>query len=152
MQHMKLRLLLLITVVAIGVCAVRSIQAQDPKDGVELLRLEDVWNSAYTQGNADPLNGLLSDDLVVTLTDMKVMDKATTLAVIRAGIVKFDRYTTSDVRMRIYHDAAVVTGKLDRTRKVHDLDTEDHWRFTKVYVRQNGKWQVVAWHASTANL
>ena len=96
MQHMKLRLLLLITVVAIGVCAVRSIQAQDPKDGVELLRLEDVWNSAYTQGNADPLNGLLSDDLVVTLTDMKVMDKATSLAVIRAEVRRRREWTQPD--------------------------------------------------------
>src|SRR2546423_15615161 len=93
MQHMRLRLLLLITVVAIGVCAVRSIQAQDPNDAVELLRLEDVWNGAYTQGNADALNGLLSDDVVVTLTDMKVMDKGISLAVLRGGIGKISRLT-----------------------------------------------------------
>jgi len=28
---------------------------------------------------------------------------------------------------------------------------DDDWRFTKVYVRRDGRWQVVSFHASNTN-
>src|SRR2546430_11031865 len=49
----------------------------------------------------------------------------------------------------VYENAAVVTDRLERTRSVQGHDVNDEWRFTKVYIRRKGKWQVVAWHAST---
>lgn len=52
--------------------------------------------------------------------------------------------------MRIYDNAAVVTGRLQRTRTVNGQEIEDNWRFTKVYVKRSGQWRVVAFHASEA--
>lgn len=45
-------------------------------------------------------------------------------------------------------DAAVVTGRLRRTRTVNDQPVTDDWRFIKVYVRDAGSWQVVAFQAA----
>jgi hypothetical protein len=50
----------------------------------------------------------------------------------------------------LYGDAAVVTGRLKRTRLVDSKEIRDDWRFTKVYVRRTSAWRVVAWHASPA--
>ncbi|PYV16156.1 MAG: hypothetical protein DMG07_08375 [Acidobacteria bacterium] len=59
--------------------------------------------------------------------------------------VDFDR---DNVRVRVYGDAAVVTG----TAKVHvKSDTRDakfEIRFVDVYVRRNGRWQMVAWQST----
>jgi ketosteroid isomerase-like protein len=118
-------------------------------DMAELTRLETVWNTAYSRGDADGLAPLLADDLIVTMTDMVLMTKAQSLTLLRSGRFKFPRYETSDLRIRAYGDAAVVTGRLQRTREINGQSADDNWRFTKVYVRQAGKWQVVAWHAST---
>jgi len=61
--------------------------------------------------------------------------------------MKFVRYRTSDLRVRVYDNAAVVTGRLQRTRSMNGQEISDDWRFTKVYVRES-QWRVVAFHAS----
>jgi hypothetical protein len=137
---------LIIAMFCLPVVANRSQQSDDV---AELSRLESVWNDAYTHGKVEPLDQLLADDLIVTMTDMATLNKAQSIGLLRSGHLKFPRYETSDIRVRVYNDAAVVTGRLQRTRTVDGNNVDDDWRFTKVYVRRAGKWQVVAWHAST---
>ena len=139
---------------AVSILATMGFQQPADKTGesadiAELTRLETVWNAAYSRGDADALATLLADDLIVTMTDMVLMTKAQSVALLRSGRFKFPRYETSDLRIRVYRDAAVVTGRLQRTREINGQRTDDNWRFTKVYVRGAEKWQVVAWHAST---
>ena len=86
----------------------------------------------------------------VAVPKMPVMSKADALKFARSGRMKFLRYQTSDVRVRVYGDAAVVTGRLQRTRSMNGQEISDDWRFTKTYLRQAGHWRVVAFHASEA--
>ncbi len=124
--------------------------AQNTTDVNQLLRLETVWNQAHEKGDANALDALWDDDLQVAVPKMPVMSKADALAFARSGRMKFERYQTSDVKVRVYGDAAVVTGLLNRTRTMAGKTLEDNWRFTKVYVRRDGKWKVVAFHSSEA--
>jgi len=78
------------------------------------------------------------------------MGKRDVVAFAKSGRMKFQRYETSDLKVRVYGDAAVVTGKLQRTRTINGQQQDDNWRFTKMYVRQGGQWRVVAFHASEA--
>jgi hypothetical protein len=117
---------------------------------MELSRLETVWNDAYIGGDAETLDQLWADDLIVTMSDMSVLTKTKAIGLLRSAHMKFPRYETSDIRVRVYGDAAVVTGRLQRTRSVSGQNVDDDWRFTKVYIRRAGKWLVVAWHASTS--
>jgi hypothetical protein len=114
----------------------------------ELLQLEKTWNDAHVRGDADVLDRLWGENLIVTVPGMQVMRKAQALAITRSGRVKFQRYETSDLEVAVFKDAVVVTGRVLRTRHVSDRDIEDDWRFTKVYVRQDNDWKVVAWHSS----
>lgn len=119
-------------------------------DGRELERLEKVWNEAHEHGDVTALDSLWADDLEVAVPRMPVMTKMEVLSFARSGRMKFLHYTTSDLRVRVYGDAAVVTGRVKRTRVLNGQETVDDWRFTKTYVRQNQKWRVVAFHASEA--
>jgi ketosteroid isomerase-like protein len=132
-----------------------TVAAQEPTahvrastDAQELTRLETVWNDAHVRGDADALDRLWADDLVVTVPGMPVMGKPETIGIWRSGRMRFQRYETSDLRIHVYADAAVVTGRVQRARETNGQDVRDDWRFTKVYVRRGGRWQVVAWHAS----
>lgn len=122
----------------------------EERDHQELARLEAVWNKAHLHGNADVLDRLWAEDLAVTVPNMQVMTKPEAMSVWRSGRLRFQRYETSDIRVRTYADAAIVTGRLHRTRIVNGREMQDDWRFTKVYVRQTGAWRVVAWHGSPA--
>lgn len=125
-------------------------QSTRDADVKELEHLETVWNEAHERGDADALEALWADDLEVAVPKMPVMGKAEVLAFVRSGRMKFLRYATSEVRVRVYGDAAVVTGRLERTRTLNGKEVSDDWRFTKTYVQQTGKWRVVSFHASEA--
>ncbi|MGI9066737.1 MAG: nuclear transport factor 2 family protein [Pyrinomonadaceae bacterium] len=141
-------LCLTICFVAIGFGQKPARQTRDSAAVKELGRLENVWNDAQLSGNADALDSLWANDLVVTVPNMPVMDKSESLAFVRSGKMRFQVYKTSDLRIRVYRNAALVTGQLERTRSANRGEFEDDWRFTKVYVRRSGRWQVVAWHGS----
>jgi hypothetical protein len=140
----------MIATVALALSAVLQQPANKQADILELSRLENVWNEAYVRTDADTLSALCADDLIVTMSDMQVLNKQQSLAILRSGKVRFRRYETSDLRIRVYDNSAVITGLLKRTRLAQGKETNDEWRFTKVYIRTVDKWQVVAWHASTA--
>jgi len=124
--------------------------SQAASEAADLEKLEAVWNQAHLHGDADVLNRLWGDDMEVAVPRMPVMSKAQALAFARSGRMSFQRYETSGLRIRVYGDAAVVTGRLQRARSLNGQAVEDDWRFTKVYVRRDGRWQVVAFHASEA--
>jgi ketosteroid isomerase-like protein len=125
-------------------------QSTHDTDLKELERLETVWNQAHEHGDSDALDSLWADDLEVAVPKMPVMRKAEVLSFARSGRMKFLHYATSEVSVRVYGDAAVVTGRLERTRTLNGKEVSDDWRFTKTYVRETGKWRVVSFHASEA--
>ena len=141
MAILKIILFIALMVIAGNAFAKDEKESADTK---ELTRLEQVWNDAHLSGDAVALEKLWAEDLFVTMPDMPVMNKEEWLAIWRAGKMKFDIYKTSDIRIKVYGNSAVVTGQLVRIRDARSTKFEDDWRFTKVYVRRSGKWQVVA--------
>jgi ketosteroid isomerase-like protein len=117
-------------------------------DVTMLARLETDWNAAHARGDAAALEHLFADDLVVVVPGMRVMTKADSVGMFTSGRMKFDRYETSETKFRVYDATAIVTGRLRRTRVVAGATVDDDWRFTKVYLRRAGRWQVVSFHAS----
>ena len=117
-------------------------------DQVLLQRLEAEWNDAHVRGDAATLERLFADDVVVVVPGMRVLTKSDSLGMFTSGRMKFDRYETSETVFRVYGDTAVVTGRLRRSRVVAGASADDDWRFTKVYLRRSGRWQVVSFHAS----
>jgi ketosteroid isomerase-like protein len=118
-------------------------------DIAEISRLEKVWNESHVRGDSEALDRLWSEDFVVTVPGMRVFTKPDVIGVWRSGRMKFQRYDTSNIRILVYDNAAVVTGRVQRSREVGGRVADDDWNFTKTYVRRNGRWQVAAFHAST---
>ena len=85
-------------------------KAQDA-DVHELERLETVWNEAHEHGDADTLETLWADDLEVAVPQMPVLTKAESIRFMRSGRMKFIVYRSSDIHIRTYENAAVVTGR-----------------------------------------
>lgn len=127
-----------------------SQQAQPLSDTQVLTQLEATWNDAHLKGDAATLDTLWADDLEVVVPKMKPMSKAQSLAFAQSGRMHFQRYETSDIQVRVYGDAAVVTGRLQRARTIDEKQVADDWRFVKVYARRDGRWHVVLFQASEA--
>ena len=141
-----MRSILIALVVLQGTPAV----SRDAADLKELYRLEAVWNDAHVKGDADALDALWANDLIVTVAAMPIMNKADALAMVRSNRMPFAKYETSELNVKQFENSALVTGRLVRERAMNGKTIADNWRFTKVYVRSDGRWRVVAWHASPA--
>ena len=148
MRFPSFSIILVLVSVALAATAKNPPQSTRDSDAHELERLEKVWNEAHEHVDAAPLEKSGADDLEVDVPRMPVLTKTDALSFARSGRMKFLRYSTSDIRIRVYGDAAVVTGRLQRTRLVKGQETSDDWRFTKIYIREAQEWRVVSFHAS----
>jgi hypothetical protein len=126
------------------------VQASTPPAVEEILRLEGVWNEAHLRGDVAAIDALCAADLVVTVPGMKPMSKADILGFWQSGRAKVTRYDTSDVRVVVRQNTAVVTGRLARTRDFNGKVQDDLWQFTKTYSNDGRGWVLVAYHASDA--
>lgn len=136
-------------VVAVGLAPQAPAPARDV-DVTDISRLESVWNDAHLRGDAAALDRLWADDLVVVVPKMTPLSKPEALEFVRGGRMKFLRYESSELAVRVYGDTAVATGRLRRSRERGGQVVDDDWRFTKVYVRRAEAWRAVAFHASEA--
>jgi hypothetical protein len=116
----------------------------------ELTRLESVWNEANLKGDSKALDALIADDAVIIVPSMTPMTKQQSLGVLKQGVMTFSRYQTTDIKVQAYETAAIVSGKLQRTRAVGSRSVDDNWQFTKSYILRAGTWIVVAFTASPA--
>lgn len=97
----------------------------------EIARLEEAYNTAHLAGDAAALDALWADDSMITVPGMAVMGKSAAVGSLSSGRIKFTRYETSAVKIRVLGATAIVSGRLQRTRKVDDRVFEDDWQFTK---------------------
>jgi ketosteroid isomerase-like protein len=117
----------------------------------ELQGLEEIWNIAHLKGDVNTLENLWTDDVVIALPKMPLFGKAQILTMWRSSAPKFSKYETSNIAIREYGDAAVVTGRLRRTRDFGGHVASEDWQFTKVYVRSGSTWRVASYHASESS-
>ncbi len=104
----------MLTIAALSVLS--AVSAQPATE--EFIHLETLWNAAHRTGDADALDRLWASDLEVDVPGMAPMTKAQSLAFARTGRMRFERYETSQPKVRPYGDTAVVTGRLQRTRTI----------------------------------
>jgi ketosteroid isomerase-like protein len=136
--------------IAIAVLQQTPAVSKDAIDVTEFNRLEAVWNDAHLNGDAETLDALWANDLVVIVASMRLINKADALEMVRSNRMPFTKYETSEIRVKHFTDSAVVTGRLLRERSMNGQTITENWRFTKVYVRSGGRWRVTSWHGSPA--
>lgn len=66
--------------------------------------------------------------------------------------MKMEPFEPFDVQVRMYGDCAVVTGRMRQRFVLGGIRYANDLRYTDVYVKRKGKWQLVSAHASTVAL
>src|ERR1043165_837584 len=95
------------------------------------------------------IDRIYADEYFHTNADGSVMTKEQVLASYRAPArAAFDANEHTEDRVRLYGDAAVVSGTVTLKGRTNDQPFVRTWRVTYVLVRRSGRWQIVASHAS----
>jgi hypothetical protein len=91
---------------------------------------------------------MLAADYVAITPLGQVTTKDETISARRSGQLRYEAMNITDMVVRVYGDTAVVTARAEV--KGHQLgeDFSGPYRYTRVWVRRNGQWQVVSYQAT----
>jgi ketosteroid isomerase-like protein len=134
----------LVEIVAAAIPEVCNMPDQDLSVTEELGRLNRQWMQAYTKRDTAFLERYMSDDYVGTFPDGTVRDKKSEIEAVASGAVSITQMEPSEMRVRVYDNAAVITGQSSVTATVDSQDMAAELRFTDVWIRRGNQWQAVA--------
>lgn len=94
------------------------------------------------------LDRLYAEDFIGIGPSGTVRTKPQVIADFTSGELKFQSITTDDVRVRVYGNTAVETGRSTMIGQDKGKTVPQENRFTRVWVKQGGRWRLVANHYS----
>ena len=106
----------------------------------EIQKLEQQRNQAILHGDSAALDRMASDDYTFINTRGALLTKTPVLEGFKSGAIKFETRQLSDLNVRVHGNAAVVTGSLSQKWTENGKDTSGEYRFTRVYVKERGRW------------
>jgi glyoxylase-like metal-dependent hydrolase (beta-lactamase superfamily II) len=121
---------------------------QPSADEIAIRRVLEEWLDALRRADTAALQRIIPEDYSITVEDGRVLNRDQDLAPIKSGRLRFQSMKTDSVRVRIFGDAAVVTGIGSYSAIVGTKMSAFRERFTDVYVKRGGKWQPVASHST----
>jgi ketosteroid isomerase-like protein len=144
------RILLVVTVmIASATLALSQTPGKDTSaDEARIRQLNEESGEAQIKRDIAALDRMLADDFILTRANGAVVNKAQNLADVQAGDRSFTSYKSDDVRVRLYGDAAVLTGQVTSSVTYKGQDFSGRFRYTKVFVKRDGQWRIVAWQAT----
>jgi ketosteroid isomerase-like protein len=142
---------------AISVCVLLSslplfaqakTSAHDQQIIREVLEMERQTKEAMVRNDAAFTERSLADDYVAVGPLGNVITKADVISARRTSKLHYDSVDFSEVAVRIYGDAAIVTARAEVKGTDLGQDFSGPYRFTRVWVKQNGEWKTVSYQAT----
>jgi ketosteroid isomerase-like protein len=118
--------------------------AAQPSAEEEIKNLEEARNQAVVHGDVAALDRMTSDDYTFITLKGEMRTKAEILKGFASGSFHYESRQISDLKVRIYGDTAIVTGRSIQKGMENGKDYSGDYRFTRVYVKQGGRWVTVA--------
>lgn len=123
--------------------------SQSDRTKQELARLENEWLSTYVLGDKATYDRIVAEDFTGIDESAVLRGKADDRALLPSEKVPGGSAVNEDVRVRVYGNFAVVTGRIVTRftageREIASFKT----RFTDTWVKRRGRWHVVARHYS----
>ena len=113
--------------------------AVEPADGVR--EASAGWRQAVVKQDRAALERLLADDLTYTHANGRTQSKAEYIAAITTGPARYESFSESDTKIRVYGKTAALTGFVD----VKLAGTDSYRvRTLELYVENDGRWQLAA--------
>jgi ketosteroid isomerase-like protein len=119
-----------------------SAAAQNVEDQIK--KLETDRAAAVVKGDTATLDKQTSDDYTLINMNGQVSDKAQMIEGFKSGKNKLSSDEVSDMKVRLYGDTAIVTGKVAVKGMMGGKDVTGQALFTRVYVKKGAQWQSVA--------
>ncbi len=135
---------------AASVSAAQSPGQEDHPSAVELelRQLDELAAKMQRDHDVAAARRLLADDYLFLQADGNVSNKTENLAIIGDPAFVCGSLVTEEVRVRVYGDAAVITGVAVMAATYKGQQVGGRFRYTDVWVKREGRWQNVSSQAT----
>ncbi len=124
-------------------------QTQTDRVVEQIRKLDQERIQAQIHADATALDRIYADDFIGIGPSGAVRTKPQVLADFTSHELTFQSITTDEVRIRVYGNTAVETGRTTTVGQDKGKVVPRDNRFTRVWVRRQGRWRLVANHYST---
>lgn len=114
----------------------------------QLLGFEARRCDAMVAADIAALDRLLSDRLTWTHASAHQDNKASFLAALQAGNIRYLEIRRSDEQVHLHGEMAVVTGLADMRANINGEERQLRNRYTNVWAKADEGWQMVAWQST----
>ena len=114
----------------------------------KIIDLDKQRMNAMAQKDIATLNRLLSDDLVYTHSTARLDTKQSLIGNMESGSTVYTAVEPSDVKAQDLGDTVVLTGVAQIKVTANGAPNAFGVRFTDVYARRGGRWQMVTWQST----
>jgi ketosteroid isomerase-like protein len=126
--------------------SVRTRDAAGPEQAVQQQDQERI--RAQINADIDALRRVYADDFIGIGPTGVVRNKAEVIADFTTHALTYQSITTAEVRVRVYGNTAVQTGRSTMVGQDRGKAVPHENRFTRVWVMTDGRWQLVGNHYS----
>ena len=141
---------LVLTVTATGVGQAQSARSSHGTSVEEANRkLDNERIQAQIHADAAALDRIYAADFMGVGPSGTVRTKPQVILDFTSGDLKFQSITTEDVQVRVYGNTTVETGRSIMNGQDKGQTVPRDTRFTRVWVKQQGGWRLVANHYSS---
>ena len=141
---------LVLTVAPMGLAQKQSARDSDRTSVEEAIRkLDNERIQAQIHADATALDRIYAADFIGVGPSGRVRTKPQVISDFTSGDLKFQSITTEDVQVRVYGNTAVETGRSIMNGQDKGQTVPRDTRFTRVWVKQQGRWRLVANHYSS---
>ena len=116
--------------------------AQNTEDEIKKLEMDRA--AAVVKGDMAMVEKQTSDDYTLINMNGQMATKQQMIDAFKSGKSKLSMNELSDMKVRVYGNTAVVTGKSTVKGMMNGKDATGSVMFTRVYVKKDGRWQSVA--------
>lgn len=111
----------------------------------QIKRLEQDRAEAVVRADTEALEKHTSADYAFINRSGQLRGRAQTMDAIKSGVTKISSFKISDLTVHAYGNSAIVTGRADIKGTLEGKDSSGPVMFTRVYVKQNGRWLAVSY-------
>ncbi len=107
------------------------------------------WGEAVRARNTKTLDEIFEENVVITTFDGKTRGKVAELELLKPDPkIRTLSVQNEDIKVRVFGNAAVATGE-SRINFVQDQKLMNTaFRYTAAFVKEDGRWQIIALHTS----
>ena len=136
-------------VIMAGLTVAADQGSRTERDEAVLAQIQQALAKAWVGGDRATIERIIAPEWRSIGPDGRASDRASVLAdVFEKRAHKILRVEVDDVRVQVFGDAAVVTGRTHGVGEFTGAPYDVVIRFTDTFVRRKGQWHAVASHSS----